>query len=215
MADYILKNKDKLSELLKKAGLSSLSGLTESSSTEELRINIKKQPNQELNFDQLSRFFILNHIYNYANRTIDNFDSAITEEMTELLGSRPAHESINVQRNSSLKFPFKIWTKRTGIIQISIIGIWIAFLTFIYFKFPNLWVFTFLLPINGIATLILPGVLLILIFPRFMGQEKFENINSLRELVDEVYSLNKDKIQSENFSYLNEELRNYVNEKSS
>ncbi|MGL1887962.1 MAG: hypothetical protein OCD76_15715 [Reichenbachiella sp.] len=215
MADYILKDKKRLSVLLQKTGLSTFPELAESSSTEELRINILKQTTPELSFEQLSKFFILNHIYDYSNRTIINYETAITEDISVLLGSNPAHESINVQRNSGLKFPFKIWTKRTAIIQFSIIGLWLVFLLFIHLKFPDLWIFTFHLPISGIASLMIPGAILTLMLPRFFAQERFENINSLSELVDEVYFLNKTKIQSDKFSYLNEELSNYVNEKSS
>lgn len=214
MAEYILKNKGKLSELLQKAGLSSLSEISASSNTEELRNNIINRENSEFNIDQLSKFFILKHIYNYSGRTIENYTSAINEELTELLGSNPAHESIAVQKKSGLKFPFKIWTKRTVAIQFSAIAVWLVFLIYIHFKFPNLWIFTFHLPISGMFGMLFPVVVLTLISPRFLGQEKFENINTLRELVDETYQLNKERIMSDNFSYLNEELKNYVNEES-
>lgn len=214
MAEYILRNRDKLSELLQKAGLSTLSEITNSSNTEELKNEIKSQPNAEFHFHQLSKFFILKHIFDYSNKTIDSYDTAIQEKLTGLLGSNPAHESIAVQKSSGLKFPFKIWTKRTGIIQFSVIGIWLMFLIYLHFKYPNLWIFTFHLPISGIFALMLPALVLTLISPRFFGQEKFDNINTLGELVDETYNLNLEKIRSNNYSYLSEEIKNYINEKS-
>ena len=132
----------------------------------------------------------------------------------ELLGSNSGNESIVVQRNSGLKFPFKIWTKRTFTIQISVIGIWLILLVYIHFKFSDLWIFTFHLPISGMFILFIPVVVLTLISPRFFGQKRYENINTLRELVDQIYQINKVMIKSDDFAWLNRELKDYINRES-
>ena len=62
--------------------------------------------------------------------------------------------------------------------------------------------------------LLIPVVVLTLISPRFFGQKRYENINTLRELVDQIYQINKVMIKSDDFAWLNRELKNYINRES-
>lgn len=210
MAEYILKNKKRLIELLEKAELTDTAGLSSSSNTIELRNKIAEQLNSDSIYFQLCKFFILKHIYDYSGKTFERYSKAIKVNLKELLGRNPAYESVKVQRISGLKMPFKIWTKRTGIIQFSVIFAWLIFLILLHVKYPDLWIFPFHLPISGIAALALPGVLLIWISPRFFGQERFENIYTLEELVEQVYALNREKFKEDDFTMLNQEIKNFV-----
>jgi len=210
MADYILKNKKRLTDLFKSIGYSD-ADLISATNTAQLRNDINIHSQDQNIFELLSKFFILKYIFDYAEMSFQNYDTAIDKDINEVLGPEPAHECIKIQRKSGLIFPFTIWTKRTIRILLSITAVWLVFLIYLYYTYPELWIFTFQLPIDGLMIIFLPALLLLLTSQRFFGQEKFEKVNTLEELVNEVYKINKKKIQKDDFAYLNEELNNYVN----
>ncbi len=208
MADYLLKNPDGLSKLLANAGVDNIPELEKATNTQEFREKIKDSENT---IERISKYLILKHIYDHAELEIGDYETSVNRDLTELLGSEPAHESVFVQRKSELKFPFRIWTKRTTVVQFSVIGLWLIFLIWLYLEYPEMWIFTFHLPISGMAMVFLPAVILTFLLPRLFGQEKFENINNTRELVNEVYALNQERIWQDNLSYFGEQLNKHLN----